>query len=128
MCFPLKLCFDLSKVFSLVFGGSENLPNEAELSSLAMHVNNTSEVLARETIFNLKIFKAIMLFWVRGSTKFLFLFFSYPNNLCAFFSFLSSWSELLKDLCCIKGMNNENISYGLINLTLKSCDMLQTHL
>lgn len=44
------------KVFSLVFGGSENLPNEAEVSALAMHVSNTSEVLARETIYNLKIF------------------------------------------------------------------------
>lgn len=70
-----------------MFGGSENLPNEAELSSLAIHVNNTSEVLARETIYNLKIFKAIMLFWVRGCTKFVILFFSYPNNLICIFSF-----------------------------------------
>lgn len=69
-----------------------------------------------------------MLFWVRGSTKFVILFFSYPKNLVCIFLFLSSWSELLQGLCCIKGMNDENITYGIINLILKSCDMLQTHL
>lgn len=69
-----------------------------------------------------------MLFWVRGLTKFMLLFCSYPSNLICVFSFLPSPSELLKGLCCIKGMNDENTSYGFINLTLKSCDMLQTHL
>lgn len=126
---------DLSRlnVFSLEFEGSESLFNLAVISSLAMAKTDRCtwiillKFLARETICNLKIFKTIIFFWVRGISRFgAFPFFpTQTSHTCVRLShpglnfsraYFTPREWMLKILVM-----------AFINFTLKSCDMFQTH-
>lgn len=139
LLYKLWLSCDVTclKVFSLVFENFENLSNVAVISSLAMAKKNRCtriillKFLARETICNLKIFKAIMFFWIRGFPRFGVFFppvFPTQASYYACVHFCHLGLNFSRAYVALKEWMLKILVMAFINFTLKSCDMLQTHL
>lgn len=119
------------KVFSLVFEDSENLSNVVVISSLAMAKKYRCTWIrllkfhARGTICNLKIFKSIIFFWVRGISRFgAFLFFPPQTSYYAYIYFCHPGLSFSTAYVALKEWMLNILVMAFINFTL---NMLQFH-